>query len=373
MNIETVASRLGLTVERFESLKETIIKESTWPSPGLLRFEKAVSGIEGGTVVFPTGEIVYGYPKIKRAMLLAPAIRSNFKGRLAVQEKMNGYNVRVVSIDGDVLALTRGGFICPFSTEVARKRINPLVFERQPELVLCGEMVGPENPYVPKSIYGVDSIDFFLFDVSKKNSRNMMGTDFTRSIAEEYGIRSAPFFGEFDAFDAAREIMLIIRRLGKAHREGVIIKDPEAMVSPIKYTTSQSNCSDLQFAFRFYNDYAMDFFISRVVREGFQSVEWNESDAQRASRAQRLGEAILMPLCKTIEEKMEGVQIVQQAQIRVSSIQTAREFEQHLRRMGMKAIFDVPEPDGDGYLVRIIKLVMSTNDKTQAMIDGQLW
>lgn len=70
---------------------------------------------------------------------------------------------------------------------------------------------------------------------------------------------------------------------------------------------------------------------------------------------------------------MHGEQIVQQLQIRVRSIQTARDFEQHLRRLGTKAIFDIPEQDGDRYVVRILRLVMSTNDKTQAIIEGQLW
>jgi putative ATP-dependent DNA ligase len=60
-------------------------------------------------------------------------------------------------------------------------------------------------------------------------------------------------------------------------------------------------------------------------------------------------------------------------QIRVRSLQTARDFEYHLRRSGLRAIFDQPEPDDDGYLVRITKLVMSTNDKTQALLEGEMW
>jgi len=30
---------------------------------------------------------------------------------------------------------------------------------------------------------------------------------------------------------------------------------------PVKYTCSESNCSDLEVAFRYYNDYALDFFV----------------------------------------------------------------------------------------------------------------
>ena len=86
-----------------------------------------------------------------------------------------------------------------------------------------------------------------------------------------------------------------------------------------------------------------------------------------------LGESILLPLADTIKRKLNGEQIVQQVQIRVKSLQTARDFEYHLRRSGMRAIFDPPEPEDDGYIVRISKPMMSTNDKTQALINGESW
>jgi len=152
-----------------------------------------------------------------------------------------------------------------------------------------------------------------------------------------------------------------------------VIKDPDNLAAPLKYTSSETNCSDLAVAFRYYNDYALDFFLSRAIREGFQSVEWKESDEERRARALRLGESILLPMVDTIQRKQAGENIAQKVQIRVKSLQTAREFEYHLRRSGMRAIFDQPEPDDDGYLVRITKLVMSTNDKTQALLEGETW
>jgi putative ATP-dependent DNA ligase len=373
MNLQRVAEKLGITRERLEGLQESVIKRSSWPEPRLFRFEKAASGIEAGTAIFESGEVVFGYPKIRRAMMLAPAIKRHFLDRVAVEEKINGYNVRVVSVRGDVVALTRGGFICPYSTEVARRLMPEEVFRDHPDHVLCGEMVGPENPYVPKGIYPTDSIDFYLFDLSRKNVRSTFGVHETHRFAEEYGLRVTPLLGEFRAAEAYAEVREIVRRLGRKGREGVVMKDPDNKVLPIKYTCSESNCSDLEVAFRYYNDYALDFFVSRAVREGFQSVEWNESPEERRVRAQRLGESILLPLADTIERRRRGEQIVQQVQIRVKNLQTAKEFEYHLRRSGMKAIFDQPEPDEDGYLVRITRLVMSTNDKTQALLGGEMW
>jgi putative ATP-dependent DNA ligase len=374
MNLQRTADKLGITIDRLQSLQENVARISSWPEPQMIRFEKATSGIEAGTAVFNNGEIVYGYPKIRRAMMLGPAIRRFFSDRVAVEEKMNGYNVRVANIDGDVIALTRGGFICPYSTEVARRIIPGEVFNDHPDMVLCGEMVGPENPYVPNDIYPTDSIEFYLFDVARKNMRGTLGVCRTHELAKGYGLEAAPFLGEFRADKAYEEIVRIVDRLGKKGREGIVMKDPENKVNPVKYTCSESNCRDLEVAFKYYNDYALDFFISRVVREGFMSAEKDESIEERSARAQAIGESILYPMVDTIKRKMSGEQIVQPVQIRVKNIQTARDFEYHLRRSGMKAIFDQPEPDDEGgYLVRITKLVMSTNDKTQALIEGEMW
>jgi putative ATP-dependent DNA ligase len=374
MNLQRIANKLGIDLEKLERLQQSIIRKSSWPEPRLMRFEKASSGIEAGTVIFENGDIVYGYPKIRRAMMLGPAIKKYFSNRVAVEEKMNGYNIRVAVIDGEVVALTRGGFICPYSTEVAGRLITAEIWDDHPEMVICGEMVGPENPYVPKDIYPTDSIDFYLFDLAQKNRRGTLGVHKTHEFAKEYGIQATPLLGEFRADKAYEEIAEIVQELGKRGREGVIMKDPENKAGPVKYTSSESNCRDLEVAFKYYNDYALDFFVSRAVREGFQSAEWNESEEERKLRALRIGQSILLPLVDTVIRKIHGEQIVQQVQIRVKNIQTARDFEYHLRRIGMKAVFDPPEPDEEGsYLVKITKLVMSTNDKTLALIEGDMW
>lgn len=373
MNLERVAEKLGINKERLEGLQETIVKRSNWPEPLLLRFEKTTSGVEAGTVVFENGEIVFGYPKIRRALMLGPAIKKHFSEFVAVEEKMNGHNVRVASVDSETVALTRGGFICPYSTEVARQLLAEEIFEENPGVVLCGEMVGPENPYVPKDIYPTDTMDFYLFDISRKNCKSTLGVYKTHEFAKDYSLKATALLGEFRKENASEKIKHIVRKLGRLGREGVVMKDPQNKMPPLKYTSSETNCGDLAVAFRYYNDYALDFFVSRAVREGFQSVEWNESKDERKARALRLGESILLPLVDSIQRKSNGENIVQKVQIRVKSLQTAKEFEYHLRRSGIRAIFDQPEPDDDGYLIRITKLIMSTNDKTQALLEGEMW
>ena len=373
MNLARVAQILGMTESRLQGLQETIIRESAWPEPRLLRFEKEASGVEAGTVVFENGDIVFGYPKIRRPLFLAPAIEHHFSGTVAVEEKMNGHNVRVLFVSGEVVALTRGGFVCPYSTEVARRMVPEEVFLKHPGLVLCGEMVGPENPYVAKEVYPTDSIDFYLFDIAEKNRKKTLGVHKTHELAERFGLKATALLGEFQKDGAAEKIRQIVVRLGRQGREGVVLKDPDNLVPPIKYTSSATNCSDIAVGFRYYNDYATDFFLSRVVREGFQSVEWNESEEERRKRALLIGESILRPMIETIERKRAGESIVQRVVIHVQSLQTARDFEYHLRRSGIRAIFDSPLPDDDGYQIGITKLVMSTNDKTQALLSGEMW
>jgi len=54
MNLGRVAEKLGITKERLQNLHDGVVRQSSWPEPRLLRFEKATSGIEAGTVVLRT-------------------------------------------------------------------------------------------------------------------------------------------------------------------------------------------------------------------------------------------------------------------------------------------------------------------------------
>lgn len=341
------------------------------------RFDKGMAGIEAGTSVFCDDrvEVVQGFPKIQRAMVLDPSIKVHFAGCSTViaEEKMNGYNVRVTNVGKQLVALTRGGLVCPYTTEKAAGMLPMKFFEDYPELVLCGEIVGPDNPYVPKDIYGIESLDFFVFDIREKLTGKPLPVMRRRTLAEEYGIKSVRMFGEYPITEACDSITGIIKELGAAGREGVVIKDPEMAIPPIKYTSSQSNCADLRHAFRFYNDYGRDFFFSRVVREGYMSVEWDESEDERRRRCQQLGESLLLPLIETIKKKKRGEKITEDSRIRVRRLETVSRFAEHLRQMGIDAIFGTPEPVGNEYLVRIKKINQSTNDKTDAVLSGQLW
>jgi putative ATP-dependent DNA ligase len=271
------------------------------------------------------------------------------------------------------ISLTRGGFICPYTTEKAIDLIGYDFFKDHPGLVLCGEMVGPDSPYVPKTFYDIESLEFFAFDIREKITGKPMHVMKRRKLMDEYGIQSVRFFGEFEIGEAHTGISRIIKELGGSMHEGVVIKDPQMVLPPVKYTSSQSNCADLRYAFEFYNDFGRDFFFGRVCREAFQSVEWSEDEKSLRRRCIQLGESLLLPMIKTINKKKDGERIAENVQIRVKSLETVKEFEEYLKLVGVDAVFEEAEQIGNEYLVRIRKMHQSTNDRTEAILGGQLW
>lgn len=376
LDIGKISRLLGIQEYKITGALKRKTFQYVYGKQELFRFDKPVSSVEGGTsVFFEPFEIVRGFPKISRTLMLYPALLKHFSSceKVAVEEKMNGYNVRVALIRDEIVALTRGGFVCPYTTEKANDLIGRDFFNDHPELVLCGEMVGPDSPYVPKTFYNIESLEFFAFDVREKNSGNPMPVMKRRKLMEDYGIRCVRLFGEFEVGKAHTAITNIIKSYGDTLHEGVVIKDPEMILPPVKYTSSLSNCADLRYAFEFYNDFGRDFFFGRVCREAFQSLEWEENEDSAKKRCHELGESILLPMISTIKKKKAGERIGENVQMRVKSLKTITEFEDHLKLLGIDAVFEPPEKIGDEYLIKIRKIHQSTNDKSEAILGGQMW
>ncbi|WP_456452626.1 RNA ligase, partial [Thermococcus sp.] len=142
--------KLGVPEDRLAVLEgKGGVVEGEFEGIRYVRFRDSAKGFRRGTVVFENGDVVLGFPHIKRVVQLDMGIKRVFKNRpFYVEEKVDGYNVRVVKVKDRVLALTRGGFICPFTTERILDFVNEEFFKDYPNLVLVGEMAGPESPYI---------------------------------------------------------------------------------------------------------------------------------------------------------------------------------------------------------------------------------
>ncbi len=360
------ASKLNEAVKR-----GTIKFHEVYGSPAL-QFKKDVGNIESGTFIYfgEKIEVIRGFPKIRRTLILSPTLKTHFEDEVAVEEKMNGYNVRIASIDGRIIALTRGGYICPYTTKKALELLDPDdFFKENPGLVICGEMVGTDNPHVSHYYEEIGQLGFRIFDLREKTSNRPFAIKKKIKILEKYDLPPVRLFGIYDLDEAPERIKEIVKKLGDTGREGVVIKDPKMEIPPLKYTSSQAHAKELKYAFTFPFDFGRDFFFSRVIREGFQAFEFSESDDKLQERAHRLGESILYPMVKIIKYVSEGNVAGEDMVIDVEDYSEAQEFIQHLRDLGISATITKFE-DGKAYIRRIHH---STTDKITNYLRGGLY
>ncbi len=375
---------LGLSKHASKTLEEkNILREALIPHPFFsdiieaLRFDRKFGEIEEGTVVAKTingVRIVRGFPKIRRALTLYPSIRKHFEREVAVEEKMNGYNIRIAKLGKNLYALTRRGYICPYTTEKVRKKGEMADFFKDfPNHALCCEAVGEESPFVPKKIYGIKELDFFVFDIRELETNNPLRVDEKIRLCEEYSIEHVPFLGTYESRNAHEIVKDLIHRLGKSGREGVVMKDPEMKIEPLKYTTSETNAGDLSYAFRFFNDYGKDFMFSRIIREGFQSFEFAENQEEFRERCLRLGMAILKPMIESIKDVSNGEWVSEKIKLRFDDIEVLELFLKHLRKMGVDFRVRNIVKSEKGAVLHFERVMRSTTDKIRTHLEGQPW
>jgi len=367
MDIEGVAAALDLDPWRIKgALNRRTIKHITDFEPEYLVFKKDVSHVERGTAVFLGEEVtvVRGFPKIKRAFYLAPVVEKRMGEKVAVEEKMNGYNVRVFKVGGKIYAITRGGYVCPYTTSKLRPTLRSF-FDKH-DYVVCGEVVGTENPYAVHEYGDVGPFGFFVFDLREKGTNTPLPVLERNTLLQGFDIPHVHLFGVYRREECARKVFEVLEELAPENREGVVLKDPEMKCPPIKYTTSRTNTSDLHFAFRFPYDYGRDFFFSRIIREGYQAVEVGDDPEALEERACRMGKAILFPMVETIKEVKSGETVMEEHVVRVGSLDELGEILEHLHRMGVECVLGEVREEGGKYVAQIRKQKFKTSDKIKS-------
>lgn len=359
---------LGIDAETFEAVREDF-QRRRYNGRTYRHLPDYRRHLERGTVLIDD-TAVRGFPKIPRTLVLETGIPEHFGSEVVVEEKLDGYNTRVVDIDGR-LAFTRSGMICPFTTAKVDELIDlEGFFADNPDSMLCGEMVGPENPYSPSDYPEVDSIAFRAFDIRDRETGVPLPVDERRRLCAEHDIPAVPYHGRYQTEKAPEQVRSIIDELDAAGREGVVMKSP-AGTQLLKYTTSSANQGDLAYAFSLPFDYGQDFMFRRIIREAFQSVEWEEPPATSADRAQELGESILVPMIDTIREIEAGGAVGERHTVRAGA-DVVDELFDHLRDQGLHLeILDDRMADGDR-VVTFVKKTQATNDKVQSYLDGTI-
>ncbi|AEH06542.1 RNA ligase [Methanothermococcus okinawensis] len=394
IDILKVSERLKLDeVDIKKAFERKIISFDMYHNKKYLLFKKKLRHIERGTVLFLNNnmDIVMGYPKIRRAMMLYPTLKNYFINKIVVEEKLDGYNVRITKIDNKVMAITRGGRICPFTTKKALKFLNVNILDDYPNLMLCGEMIGLNNPYVPhyypevnniliksdknnnKKTKIIENLGFYIFDVRYRETNKPLSISEKEELLQKYELPYVKPIGIFNKEDI-EHIKKIILTLNDKKREGVVLKDPDMIINPIKYTTHYTQCNDLSVAFRYMYDLGIDFMFSRLVREGYQSFEFNEDEKEMEKRAKNIGKSILYPMVNSIKNISKGELITEDFEIYLDSEEDLNEFLDYLKKLHIAFVVKENQKFENGmHKVKIGRIYNSTNDKIKSHLDGNLW
>ena len=387
IDISKVSEKLNLDEEVVKNaIGRRVISFCKYRDKRYIIFKKKVRHIERGTILFLNEEmdVVMGYPKIRRALVLDPTVKKHFIDKVIVEEKLNGYNVRIVNIDGEVLGITRGGRICPFTTKKISKLLNTDILEDHPEITLCGEVIGLNNPYVPHYYPEVDreiykdgdmvikeNLGLYVFDIREGNTP--LPVEKRNKLLEEYNVPYVKPLGVFKKEDI-EEIKNIVLKLNSEGREGIILKDPDMMVGPIKYTTHYTHCEDLSVAFRYTFDLGIHFMFSRLIREGYQSYEFNEGEEELERRAVSIGKSIIYPMVESIRKVSKGELITEDFELYFESEEDIEEFLRYLREVHISYVVKEREVLKDNiYRIVIGKVYPSTKDKIKSYLEGSLW
>jgi putative ATP-dependent DNA ligase len=367
-----IAKDLGADQSRLEQeyRKGGIIFGNDYKIP-YLRFRKGDHDIEDGTVVFLGKELAYarGFPKIRRAMFLDGALKKHMKGRFQAEEKLDGYNVRTVYI-GELISLTRKGVFCPYTTEHVKAMLkNNAFFGEHKNLMLCGEVVGLQNPYQTKSYPEAKDFGYFVFDIKDRKTGRSLSVEEKNRLIAKYNLPSVRSFGIFTSKDS-KKLLALVRKLGNEKREGMVLKALD-MENQIKYTSNQSTNNDLRYAFKFVFDYGQQFMFRRLVREAFQAYELGLSKKELEKEAGELGKAILIPMVETIRRIAEGSEVTEDFEINVPDVSFGKAFIEHLKHLGVKATIEHISKGKKETVIKVKRHYPSTNDKVKSYLSGE--
>jgi putative ATP-dependent DNA ligase len=360
--------RLGISRSEFEDVRDRL-RAGGFEGREYRYLPDYDKTLEKGTVLVGDA-VVRGFPKVPRTLVLETGLPRHFDGEFAAEEKMDGYNVRVARVDGDVLAFTRSGIACPFTTAKLRAWVDwDALFDDRPDLMVCGEVAGPENPYTVHAYDRVDSLAFFAFDARDRSSGDSLPVRERRELLTSYDVPQVPIHGFFDP-DDAEGVRELVRELDAEGREGLVMKSPDVS-RQLKYTTASANRGDLAFAFSLPFDYGRDFMFRRLIREAFQSWEFEETEAARRERAHAVGEALVESMTDTVARVADGEEIGEPHTVRGDPAVIDALFD-HLDEMGLHLLVRDDRTEDGERVVAFEKRMRSTTDKTRAYLDGKI-
>lgn len=249
----------------------------SWGDKLFFRLNKDHHLYTTGTV-FINNFLIPGYPHIPRIYFLKTGLTRYLSYPFYVEEKIEGYNVRLVKIENEILAFTRRGYLCPFATDrwIDFLPKLPEFFEMYPNLIVCCEVAGPENPFVSESpSYIKEDVNFFIFDFMEMGTGKFVPVYQKLKLLEKFQFNAPEIKGPFHPTKDYENIKKLILRYHYEKREGVVFK-PENEGQRIKYVTPFSNIEDLKVVFPYLGEIDPHFVSLRLIRLALNLAEFQE-------------------------------------------------------------------------------------------------
>lgn len=324
------------------------------------RFASGMRGAPRGTVV-AKNKVVWGFPHIKRIFTLEKGIERNIRNdEIYVQEKIDGFNLRIAKVEGRIFAFSRGGFADAFATEKAREMNLEEFFEENPSCVLCGEMIG-NTPYTePTNEYDVK---LFVFDIDNGEGK-YLPCGKTLKLLRKYEIPEIPLLAKCRKTDI-RKLKKLALFLNKSGKEGMVIKAADRRTL-VKYVTPNADIEDIASAAGLLFDMPSGFFHQRVVRSSFFMKDFA---LNRKKYSEKLGKAFYEGVMESLKNIEEGRSIEREYEIRVKDPKIWDKIKEHMSdNVGLELIFKKKE--GKRTRIRFLKKYKKSTKKLRSWLNG---
>lgn len=305
-----------------------------WRHLRYVRWTDDQDDIPRGTVSWE-GRLLFGYPRIGRILNLRVGLSEQFGDAFWVEEKVDGFNVRIARLGPDIVAFTRGGFLCPFTTDRLPDLMPMDIFAKMPDLVICAEVAGPESPYAEASPpYVQEDVGLFVFDMMRLGQPGFLPQQQVYELADAFGLPMVERLGRWHASDS-EHIAGMLARLDAEGKEGAVFKAVDAS-RRIKYTTAHASLEDIGVAAPQLNDFSADYYIQRILRLAlFLDEQGKKVDA---ALERQLGAAFLEGLEASIEQLRAHGRVFHRYRCRFRTERAAREMMDHLVRLSGKRV-----------------------------------
>ncbi len=325
------------------------------PGPAF-RVRREFKGLTPGTLFTPE-LFIPGFPSIPRIFVLRNGIPRYLRGPFWAEEKIEGYNVRLARVFGQIFAFTRRGYVCPFATDRWPDFLPhlPRFFEENPHLVVCCEVAGPENPFVTEWPPHVrEDVNFFVFDLFDTEKKTFVTPQEKYTLLETYKFHHPEINGPFEPNEVAA-LEKLLKRYDQEGREGVVLKPAHPKGGRVlKYVTSASNLGDLKVAFPYIGELDANYIVHRLVRLAIG--RWELSQPFDQSFFQELGRSLFGEIAPLLDRVSQGGTVEEIFRIRLRRERALEALLAHFRRTQVRVEIRRKERRGTHLFVEFAKI-----------------